>query len=311
MGGDVAGRAGRALLGSLLVAAVGSGGVAGEVDPWMPETLPGLLRALQVGIAQNLTRPERDVLSNATHDELRETHPELYEKIRSCSARWTDAWIRRAQREIDDLPERRVRQAAKAAGEVDRRLRDYFEARGWRYRPMQVVFLPRHLMTEPGRPSVATRGLYLTYYPDLFFVSLGPSATLRQTLIHECLHFNKTGPSLGRTLAEGIAETAATQLCLDWGMAREEPLRDANHYAKEQQVVDYIVERMIDRTGMSRKEAVETLLHAYLTGESTGMDAVLGGEAWSRIVRASRDQEKVKKTAKRLLASRRNGAGSP
>lgn len=96
-----------------------------------------------------------------------------------------------------------------------------------------------------------------------------------------------------------------------WGMAREEPLRDANHYAKEGQVVDYIVERMIDRTGMSRKEAVETLLHAYLTGESTGMDAVLGGEAWSRIVRASRDQEKVKKTAKRLLASRRNGAGSP
>jgi hypothetical protein len=294
-----------------LIVAAGSGAAAGDVDPWMPETLPGLLRALELGIAQELTRAERDALSSSTHQELRETDPELYRKIRGCYARWTEEWIRHAARALEHVPRRRITRAEQAAAEVDRKLQSYFEDRGWAYRPMKVVFLPRRLMTEPGLPSITARGMYLVYYPELFFASLDPSSTLRHTLIHESLHFNKTGPCLGRTLAEGIAEVAATQLALDWEMVGRAALRDANAYPVPQRAVEYVLGQMARRAGMSREHALDVLLHAYLTGDFAIVERVLGLAAWTEILRASREHGKVRKTARRVLRDDRSDEAPP
>lgn len=303
MGEHSAGRTGRVLVGLVLLLAAGSGGAAGEVEPWMPETLPGFVRALELGIAQNLTRGERDILSGGAHEELRETHPELHNKISRAFVRWTDEWVRRATRELDSVPEQKILRAEQAADDVDGRLRAYFEARGWSYRALEVVFLPQRLMAAPGLPSISARGMYLRYYPDVFFATLDAPALMRHTLIHESFHFNKTGPGLGRTLAEGIAEAAATQLALEWGMVRKRALREANQYPNELGIVEYIIGRMKERTGMAREHALETLLHAHLTGDSTEMESVFGAAAWSEVVRASQNARKVRKTVRRALGS--------
>jgi hypothetical protein len=168
---------------------------------------------------------------------------------------------------------------------------------------MKVVFLPQHLMTEPELPAIKARGMYVLYYPNVFFAALDSDATIRHTLIHESLHFNKTGPGLGRALSEGIAEVAATQLALDWDMVRRKTLRWTDYYRNEVEIVEYIVDRMLERTGMQREQAVEILLHTYLTGDSTEMESIFGAAAWSETVRASRNLNKVRKTTKRALGS--------
>jgi len=303
MGEQIAARAGRALAGLVLFGVIGSGITAGEVEPWMPETLPGFLRALELGIAQDLTPRERDTLASRTHEELRETHPELHDKISRGFVRWTDAWVQRAARELETVPEPRIRRAEQAAAEVDHRVRSYFEARGWAYRPMRVVFLPRRLMTEPGLPSIQARGIYLRYYPEVFFTTLEPDPLTRHTLIHEILHLNESGPDMGRALTEGIAEAAAAHLALEWGMVSRRALREANAYPRELELVAYLLDRMTERTGMPRAAALEILLHTYLTGDSTEVTAILGDSVWSEIVKVSLGHGKVRKVARRLLGS--------
>jgi hypothetical protein len=302
MGESDSARTLRVLAGLILIVIIGPASVAGEVERlWMPETLPGLVHAMELGIAQSLTPTERAALSTETREELQEIHPELHAKIRRSYVRWTDEWIRRNARKLVDVPERQTRRAEQAAADVDSRLRAYFGAKGWTYRPLDVIFVPKELMAEPGGPSISNRGMYVVFYPDVFFAALGPDATMRQTLIHEGLHFNKTGPGLGQTLAEGIVEAAATHLALEWEMARKSTLREANYYPRELQVVNYILDRMSERAGIPSDEALEMLLHTYLTGEATEMESIFGTTAWSEIVQASRDLKKVRKTAKRVL----------
>jgi len=302
MGEHNAARTVGVLVGMLLTVVSGSASVAQDAERlWMPETLPGLVHAMELGIAQSLTPTERAALSGGTREELREYHPELHAKISRSYVRWTDEWIRRNTKKLESVPERQTRRAEQAAADVDGRLRAYFEAKGWSYRPLDVVFVPQDLMAEPGAPSISTRGMYVLFYPDVFFAALGPDATMRHTLIHESLHFNKTGAGLGQTLAEGIVEAAATHLAPDWEMARKSTLREANYYPRELQVVDYILDRMTESAGIPSEQALELLLHTYLTGESTEMESIFGSTAWSEIVHASRDLKKVRKTAKRVL----------
>jgi len=304
MGQHDSARTVRVLIGLVVGITIASGGIAGDVERlWMPETFPGLVRAMELGIAQSLTPAERVVLAEGTKEALRETHPQLHAKISRSYVRWTDEWIRRNKRELASVPQRHIRRAEQSVADVDTRLRAYFGSRGWTYRPLQVVFVPQHLMAEPGLPSISARGMYVLFYPDVFFTALGPDATMRHTLIHEGLHFNKTGPGLGRTLAEGIAEAAATRLALEWGVVRKGTLRQANYYPRELQAVDYILDRMIERTGIRREQALEILLHTYLTGDSTEIEAIFGTAAWSEIVRASRGPGKLRKIAKRVLGS--------
>jgi hypothetical protein len=88
-------------------------------------------------------------------------------------------------------------------------------------------------------------------------------------------------------------------------MVRKRALREVGSYAKELQIVEYIIDRMLERTAMRREHAVEVLLHSYLTGDPAEMEAIFGTEAWSEVVRASRDLKKVRKTAKRVLGKQR------
>ena len=58
---------------------------------------------------------------------------------------------------------------------------------------------------------------------------------------------------------------------------------------------------LTEQTGMLRERAVEILLHTYVTGDSTEVEAIFGSAAWARVVDASRDLKNVRKAAKRFL----------
>jgi hypothetical protein len=287
--------------GLVLLAAAGSSGAAGEVEPWMPETLPGLVRAVELGIAHSLTPREREALAAGTSEDLLRDDPELHARIRGTFESWTERWIRRARPEIERVPRDRIRRAELAAADVGARLSAYFGARGWTWREPEVIFLPRHLMQEPGSPALRAAGMVVLHYPGVIFAALDPGATLPHTLIHESLHSNKTGPVLGRTLTEGIAEAAASQLALEWGLVSRRALREANAYPKELQAVEYVAARIAERTGATPERALDVLLRAYLTGDATAVEAALGAPAWSAILRASLDGADVRRAARRAL----------
>jgi hypothetical protein len=272
-----------------------------DEGPWMPETLSMFTRAMWMALEENLTPEELVEVKRWSPDELRVLNPELHGKIQRSYVNWTDEWVRRAKAKLDTVPEQRLKRAQESAARVDSLVQSYFEARGWEYRGLEVVFLPQKLMVEPGLPTSSIRGMYGLFYPKAFFASLDPNARMEKTLIHETIHFNKTGPSLGRTLTEGITEAVASRLALEWGMVTGRQLRQDNIYPDELKVVEYLQDRIIERTGKTREQALEILLHAYLTGDSTQTEAILGSEAWSEVVRASRAGRNVRKAAKRAF----------
>ncbi len=303
MGECAASRTRSVLLGLALVVVSGSTSGAGAVEEplWMPETLPALIHAVELGIQQSLTPLERAALSSETPDGFVAAYPELQDKIRRTFVRWTDLWVERALQDLDRLPGERIRRAERAAAGVDGRLRAYFESKGWSYRTPRVVFLPQRLLSEPAWPSAKLRGLYVLHYPDVLFASLDARSTLEHTLIHESLHFNKTGPGLGRALTEGIAEAAATELALRWELVRPAALRDANGYLAELAIVEHVLARMAAERPLAREQALEVLLDCYLTGDSTEMQAIFGAAAWSEVVRASHAGRRLRQTVKRSL----------
>jgi hypothetical protein len=272
-----------------------------DEGPWMPETLSMFVRAMSMALAENLTPEEMAEVKRWPPDELRVHHPELHEKIQRSYVNWTDEWIRRAKAKLDTVPEKRLIRAEESAARVDSLLRSYFEARGWEYRSLEVIFLPQKLMVEPGLPTSSIRGMYALFYPKAFFATLDPNSRMEKILIHETFHFNKTGPSLGRTLTEGITEAATRRLALKWGMINSHQLRQDNIYPAELKAVEYLQDEIVKRTGKTREEAFEILLHAYLTGDSKEPEAILGPIAWSEVIRASRGGSNVRKAAKRAL----------
>ena len=269
-------------------------------EPRVPETLSLFVRSMLMTIEKKLTVEELTDLNRLQPDEFRELHPEMYKKISRNFVSWTDEWVHRATANMDDVPESRIRRAYEAATRVDQRLRGYFKSRGWDYKAMRVIFLPRRLMVEAGQPS-KTQGRFLLFYPDAFFATLDPSSPRQHILIHESIHFNKTGPHLGLALTEGITEEAAEYLALKWRMVRRGALRKANYYPARLEMVRYILNRMVERSDKTREQAREILLRTYLTGDATEIGAILGADAWSQILDASRSGKNVLKAARRSL----------
>ncbi len=272
---------------------------AAEPEPYMPKSLPEFVTSLQMSLAQNLPRDEFLKVSSLSPDELRERHPDLYGKIHYSIKIWTDRWVARALKEMEIVPERRIERATESAIEVDRRLRTYFEANGWPYRTLSVVLLPQKLLYGNGNSK--TLGMYIPFYPDAFFASVDPNSTIEHTLVHESLHFNKTGQSVGHALAEGITEVASEQLVIEWGLVRRGQLRRRDYYPDEQKLVEYILERMQVRSERSDRELLEILLRCYLTGDFGEMNEIFGEEAWTKVVTASRARRSERKAAKRAL----------
>ena len=81
----------------------------------------------------------------------------------------------------------------------------------------------------------------------------------------------------------------------------ERALREANAYPKEIRAVAYLIDRIEERTGMTRDRAVELLLRTYLTGDSAEVERIFGVDVWAQVLDASREMKKVRQTARRLL----------
>jgi len=281
--------------------------IAASDAPWMPNTLPELIRAIDAGVRDELTPAEHAAFAAGDAEHLARTHPALHGRISAAFARWIARWTTRALGDLDGAERRRLERAERAAGGVDERLRAHFASHGWSFRTPRLVLLPQRLMDDPELPAVRARGLYVRYEARTLFVAFDAGPTLQHTLIHESLHFNTRGPGLGRTLDEGIVEAAATELALAWGLVRREALRDAAAYPVELDAVERILDAMSRRGGLSRDEALTALLGAYLTGDASELHALFGAAAWDDIVAASRTGGNVRRAVKRALAPRPPG----
>ena len=103
-------------------------------------------------------------------------------------------------------------------------------------------------------------------------------------LLHESLHYNKTGPPYGGRIAEGITESATRDLAVRYGLHSSDDIRRSTSYATDRKGVDYLLEEIIKRSPMDRAAALDILLEAYLTGRPDKPAAIFGADAWQRVL---------------------------
>jgi hypothetical protein len=266
----------------------------------LPTTFPSFVEWAKQRIHSELPPNEQALMSRLGSEDFRRNHPQLLDKMSRRFVELTDDWLASATERLGMVPASLVRGAEEDALEVERKLRAHFEERGWDYRSMKVIFVPRRLMAKKGeRPRHL--GRYMLLYPDAFFATLDPHIPRKHTLIHESLHFNKRGPHLGRPLEEGITEVAAARLSVEWGMSTREALIRGNFYPKYQRAVRFILDKMVERSDRTHDQALEILLRTYLTGDQSEVRRILGGRSWARIVAASVERNNLLKASKLAL----------
>jgi len=264
---------------------------SGEQDG-QARTVPDLARAFEHTFSQILTPEEYELFTSRTPEEIKEIDGELYRKINQNVGRWTDDWILWAARNLDTVPEARLERAMATASRIDRLTRDYFEARGWSYRSLEVVFLPQRLFHDTHNRRAKIQGVFIPFYPEVFFSTVDPAAPLELILVHENIHYNKRGPSLGLPLNEGITETSARHIVRLHELLPGKVLRNFQAYPRERELVETIVQGITSRTGVDHDAALDLLLEAYLTGEQSGMERVFGTDSWTHVIEASRSEKK-------------------
>jgi hypothetical protein len=237
-----------------------------------------------------------------TPQQIKESNPELYERISRDVKRWTDEWLLEAKSSGDQIPQGRLSGAVQIADHVDAILKSYFEAKKWPYRPMRVVFLPPRLFLDERHRGDTTSGMFIPFYPDAFFATVDWPVPLELILVHESLHFNATGMPFGGPLSEGITETAARYLVRDYELVAEGKVNRVDAYPLERKGVEFVLEEIVGRTTRSHDEALELLLEAYLTGRQDEMRTVFGSEPWERVIGLShtRGDWQIHKIAKAL-----------
>ena len=69
---------------------------------------------------------------------------------------------------------------------------------------------------------------------------------------------------------------------------------------------------MVEQTDLSRPQAIETLLHAYLTGDPLRMDEILGTGRWAEVVEITQRgaTQRARKATKKAL-QQTDGSGEP
>ena len=234
-----------------------------------------------------LKREELEQYRTRSPQQIKETNPELYERISRDVTGWTEEWLQDLKTSVDPIPEKRLKAARRTAGQVDALLSDYFAAKKWPYRAMRVVFLPPRVFLDERNRQKITSGMYIPFYPDAFFASIDWPMPLEMVLVHESLHFNATEMPFGRPLAEGITETATRYLVLKYDLLTARELRREENYPLERKGIELILEEVARRTTGSRDEAIEMFLEAYITGRQDGMTKVFGVEPWERVIRLS------------------------
>ena len=253
-----------------------------------PETIFELVHAFDYTLKQILTPEEYEAYQSKPPEKIRAESPELYEKIRQNVERWTDDWIRDAVKKYEKLPKERLDDARRAISRVDGVLQPYFDARGWPYRTINAVFLPQRLFYDERDRGTQTYGMFIPFYPEVFFATVNPNLPLDLIFMHETIHFNQEGVWMGGPLIEGITDSAARHLVSKHGLVSDKQLRRHSTYEKERKLVDLIAGEIVERTGGDRESALDMLLEAYVTGDHTRIEAVLGKEAWDQVLDTSR-----------------------
>lgn len=253
-----------------------------------PETIYELVYAFDFTFSQILTPEEYEAYQSKNPEEIRAESPELYEKIRQNVKRWTDEWIRDAVKKYEKLPRERLDDALQSISRVDGVLEPYFEAREWPYRTINAVFLPQRLFHDERNRGLQTSGMFIPFYPEVFFATVNPNLPLDLIFMHETVHFNQEGVWMGRALVEGITETVARDLATKNGLVTGKQSRNYATYARERKLVDFIIDKIVERTEGDRESALDILLEAYVTGDHSRIKNVLGEEAWDRVLNTSR-----------------------
>jgi len=264
-----------------------AGAVTATGEVRQPRNIYELVYAFDHTFAGILKAEELKLVRTRSPEEIKETHPQLYERISRDVVGWTDEWLQDVRKSIETVSEKRLSIAQRTAEQVDGILRNHFAGRGLPYRRMQVVFLPPRLFLDERNRGKLTMGMFIPFYPDAFFVAVDWPAPMELVLVHESLHFNRTGVRLGRPLSEGITETATRYLVLRYGLLPPREVSRTTAYASERKGVDLILEEIVKRTARSRDEATELFLEAYLTGNQQGMNNIFGVESWERVIKLS------------------------
>jgi len=248
---------------------------------------------------QRLLKPEEMKLYETRGPkEIQRINPELYARISADVKRWTDEWIQYTRTTRDPIPEKRLSDGQQLAVKIEEMLARYFQELGWPYRPMQVVFIrPRDFIDEHNRDKT-TGGMFIPFYPDAFFATIDWPIPLELVLVHESLHFNAAEGPFGSSLIEGTTDTSARYLARKFELMSPSDLWRAESYPLERKGVETILEKMMERTGRSREQALEVLLETYLTGRQEAMTKIFGERAWNRVLRLSSAQRGAWQTGK-------------
>ena len=277
----------RTVCGALTVALAFTASVHAAKDR-QPESVWDLISALNYAFRQVMTPEELDTMQGKHPEEVRALDPELYAKISGFVKRATDDWTREAVKKHRRISEEKLEYARNAAVDVDAVLQPYFEAHGWPYRAISVVFLPQALFHDCTDRGSMTLGVFMPYYSEVFYATVNPSIPTRMVLIHETFHFNERGSWIGHALREGIADTIARELAVKNDMVRPRKLKSWSAYDLERNAIDYLIDRIMERTGRSREGGLEMLVASYLTGDHSDLIEIFGAEAWDLVLQASR-----------------------
>ncbi len=256
-------------------------------EPKQPSTIYRLKHSIDLSFSKFLTEQEYFIYRSIPSEAVRKNDEELYRKISENTRRWIEQWMEFAAEELDKVPEKRLAEARAKAGRVNTALGEYFQARGWSYIPMKVVYIPQKLFHNEASIYVTTRGMYFTYYPSAFFVSLSPASAMEVVILHETLHFNRIRKVYGRPLDEGITEEATRYLILKLGLGSRKMLSKEEAYSTERERVGVIIKELVKRTGMERGEAIELLLACLITGNQEPIEAILGEKPWVEVIQLS------------------------
>jgi len=284
----------------VLIGVASAAAAATATQDARPKTLPDLVAAFDHTFRQILTSEEYVTYQTTPAEEIAETSPELYQKVSQNIHRWSDDWIKSVTPQLATVPDRRLVEAEAATKRIESILARYFEARGWPYRPMRVVYLPQRLFHVPSRIArdplspfgfMDIKGMFIPFYPEVFFTTVQPSTPLGLVIVHESLHFNSRDRRFGHRLSEGITDVGARHIASEHGEVDERELRAFESYPTERDLVETILRGIVERTGRSREDAVDALLGTYITGSHVTMHEIFGAEAWQRIVELSRNHE--------------------
>jgi len=259
-------------------------------DTPQPRNIYELIYSFEHTFAGILNPEELNLYRHLSPEKLRESDPELYERISRDVKAWTLRWVHYVRTTFVPIAEKRLSRALGTAERVDAILKAHFDARGWSYRPMQVVYLPPRVFLDERHRENWTSGMYIPYFPEAFFVSVDWPVPMELLLVHEALHFNKVAAPYGHDMAEGITETGARYLVLKYELLLPREVRRAEAYPRECKAVELVLEEVMNRTTKTRDEALELFLESYVTGRQDRMNEVFGAEAWKRVVSLSQSR---------------------